>query len=98
VSADEPDGLIARIRRLRRGVPAAGSLSSAVRGRTATDAAAIAGLQTRVAHLEHLVEGLQDSVDREFTRQGKLLAEFQAQVQPAAMNAALTRDARDRGL
>jgi hypothetical protein len=44
------------------------------------------------------VEGLQDSVHRESERQSKLIAELQAQIQPAAMGEALNRDARDRGL
>ncbi|HZO79440.1 MAG TPA: hypothetical protein VFB39_15470 [Solirubrobacteraceae bacterium] len=55
-------------------------------------------LEARVAHLEQLVEGLQDSVHRETERHGKLIAELQAQIQPGAMGAALAEDARDRGL
>jgi hypothetical protein len=55
-------------------------------------------LETRVEHLEKLLEGLQDSVHRETERQGKLIAELQARVEPGTMGAALSRDARDRGL
>jgi hypothetical protein len=45
-----------------------------------------------------MVEGLQDSVYRESERQGKLIAELEAQLQPSAISAALSKDARDRGL
>jgi hypothetical protein len=51
-----------------------------------------------MAHLERLVEGLQDSVHRESERHAKLIAGLQADVQPGAMGAALAEDARDRGL
>jgi len=51
-----------------------------------------------MAHLEQLVEGLQDSVHRESERHAKLIAELQAQVEPGAMSAALAENARDRGL
>lgn len=44
-------------------------------------------LETRVAHLEHLLEGLQDSVHRESERHARLIAELQAQVEPSAMSA-----------
>jgi len=88
----EREGLIARIRQIRRAAtPAAVPTSE-------PDPAAIQALETRVAHLERLVEGLQDSVHRESERQGKMISELQAQVQPAAMGAALSKDARDRGL
>jgi hypothetical protein len=62
------------------------------------DAQGLAHLEARIAHLEQLVEGLQDSVHRETQRQGKLIAELQAQVHPEAMSAALSKDARERGL
>ncbi len=51
-----------------------------------------------MAHLEQLLEGLQDSVHRESLRQDKRIAELEAQIQPAALGEALSRDARDRGL
>jgi len=91
----EREGLIARIRHIRSSAAAAEQRS----------AAALAGprvgappLEARVAHLEHLVEGLQDSVHRESERHARMIAELQEQVDPATMNAALTKDARDRGL
>jgi hypothetical protein len=92
----EREGLIARIRQLRR-VPAPAPAPAAATA-SGADRAAIEALETRVAHLEQLVEGLQDSVHRESERQGKIIAELSAQVQPAAMGAALSKDARDRGL
>lgn len=61
-------------------------------------AAQLEALARRVGDLEQLVEGLQDSVHRESERQGKLIAELQEQIQPSAMGAALSRDARQRGL
>jgi uncharacterized coiled-coil protein SlyX len=91
----EREGLITRIRQIRR--VAAAQTPSATEGDSA-DAAKVRALEARVAHLEQLLEGLQDSVYRESERHGRLIAELQAQVQPAAMGAALRKDARDRGL
>lgn len=89
------DGLVARIRQIRRLTPA--------RDRTKSDteqlpAERLQGLETRVAHLERMVEGLQDSVYRESERHSKLIAELQAQVEPGTMGAAIADDARSRGL
>jgi hypothetical protein len=89
------EGLVARIRQIRR-------LATA-RDRTKANVGApkpdrLEALEARMAHLEQLVEGLQDSVHRESERHAKLIAELQAQVQPAVMSAALAEDARDRGL
>ena len=55
-------------------------------------------LESRVAHLEQMVEGLQDSVYRESERHDKAIAQLEAQTQPSAMGAALSKDARERGL
>ena len=55
-------------------------------------------LEERIAHLEQLLEGLQDSVYRESERQGKRLTELETQIQPAALGEALSKDARERGL
>jgi uncharacterized coiled-coil protein SlyX len=97
----ERASLIARIRHIRR-VRAASEKDGADRAAAAlggqADADRVDALEQRVAHLEQLVEGLQDSVHRESARQDKLIEELQAQIHPAAMGAALNKDARDRGL
>ncbi len=93
---NDREGLIARIRHVRRLTAAAENPPSASTIRPELDE--IRALQARVAHLEQLLQGLQDSVHREFERQGKLIAQLDAQIQPAAMGAALSKDARDRGL
>jgi uncharacterized coiled-coil protein SlyX len=98
----EREGLIARIRQVRG--PAAGTGGSARRSTAdAQDGGGghdgrVDALEARMAHLEQLVEGLQDSVHRESERHAKQIAELQAQIQPAAMGAALAEDARSRGL
>jgi hypothetical protein len=110
MSMREREGLIRRIRQMRGrplpdqtpppappAGPAAATADPAVAAAD-SDAAAIEALRARVAHLEQLVQGLQDSVHRESERQGKLISEIQAQIQPGPMNAALSKDARDRGL
>jgi hypothetical protein len=55
-------------------------------------------LEDRVAHLEALLEGLQDSVHRETTRQDRRIGELEARIEPAELGRALSRDARERGL
>jgi hypothetical protein len=55
-------------------------------------------LRARVAHLEQLVQGLQDSVYREAQRIDQRLAELEKRADPAALAAALSKDARERGL
>jgi hypothetical protein len=65
---------------------------------TDPDPDVILALEARIAHLEQLLEGLQDSVHRESARQAKLISELEARIQPAAMSAALSKDARERGL
>ena len=94
------EGLIARIRLMRR-VPAAGNRPAGDRQDTRAadpEVDAFSALETRVKHLERLVEGLQDSVHRESERHSKLIADLQAQIEPGAMGAALAEDARNRGL
>jgi uncharacterized coiled-coil protein SlyX len=92
----ERDRLLARIRQLRR--PAADGDASGRRSTVDKQDDRIPVLEARIAHLERLVEGLQDSVHRESERQLKLIAELQAQVEPGAMGSALAEDARSRGL
>jgi uncharacterized coiled-coil protein SlyX len=92
----EHEGLVARIRQMRR----VASARSRPGGAAAPEPqpSRLEVLETRVAHLEQLVEGLQDSVHRESDRHARLIAELQDQVEPGAMSAALARDARERGL
>jgi hypothetical protein len=92
----EPAGLIARIRQMRRTTDASGKAPRTTPPRD--DTTALETLQTRVAHLEQLVEGLQDSIHRESERQGKRITELEARMEPAAISVALSKDARERGL
>jgi vacuolar-type H+-ATPase subunit I/STV1 len=96
MSMREGEGLVRRIRQIRRS--AAAAEKPAASASSNSDAALLRSLEARVAHLEQLLEGLQDSVHRESERQGKQIAELQAQVQPEALVAALSKDARERGL
>jgi uncharacterized coiled-coil protein SlyX len=98
----ELEGLVGRVRQARR-ANAAGAASDPADPRVAgaQDGAApdrIAALEARVAHLEHLLEGFQDSVYRESERHDKLISDLQTQVEPGAMGASLAEDARNRGL
>jgi uncharacterized coiled-coil protein SlyX len=102
----ELEGLVGRIRQARRATAAEGEVAagtgSAVTGGAAgsgsTDVDRIAGLEQRVAHLERLLEGFQDSVYRESERHAKMITDLQLQVEPGAMSASLAEDARNRGL
>jgi hypothetical protein len=95
VSAREREGLIARIRQIRR---VAGPTAPARTSKTARDDHELQALETRIAHMEQLVQGLQDSVHRESSRQSERIAELEARIQPAALGKALSEDARNRGL
>ncbi|HTX45201.1 MAG TPA: hypothetical protein VMD48_02940 [Solirubrobacteraceae bacterium] len=91
----EREGVIARIRQIRR--------ASAAEDQAATATVApghdqLRALEARVNHLEQLLQGLQDSVHRESSRNDKRIADLEAQVQPAAIGKALSDDARARGL
>jgi hypothetical protein len=90
----EREGLIARIRQVRRQAEATAGPDS----HTTPAPDRPGALEARVAHLERQLEGLQDSVHRESERHERLIAELRAQVEPAAMGAALAEDARNRGL
>lgn len=96
MSAREREGLIARIRQLRR--IAEPSSARARSSATRPDTADVRPLEDRIAHLEQLVQGLQDSVHRESRRQGERIAELEAQIQPGALAKVLSEDARNRGL
>jgi uncharacterized coiled-coil protein SlyX len=88
--------LIARIQQLRG--PAAAGAQRPTEEVDAPPDERLHMLEARVAYLEHLLEGLQDSVHRESERHAKLIAELQAQIQPGTIGAALAEDARNRGL
>ena len=92
----ERAGLIRRIRHLGRAsnVPD-GPPPTATRGPFPDE---LSALESRIAHLENLVHGLQDSVHRETTRLGERIDEIEARIQPAALGRALSDDARERGL
>jgi hypothetical protein len=93
----EREGLIARIRHIRRVAAAAGPRAAATTA-VDSDALYLHALEVRIAHLEHLVEGLQDSVHRESQRHTRRIAELEARLEPSALAVALDRDARERGL
>jgi len=90
-----PEGLIARIRQVRRGAEAEQPGESP---RVDQGQDQVRALETRVAHLEQLVEGLQDSVHREASRNDKRIADLETRTQPRALGKALSEDARSRGL
>lgn len=92
----EREGLIARIRQVRRV-----SAKAAERARSTTTEPRrdeLRELETRITHLEQLVQGLQDSVHRESTRLSQRIAELEARIEPTALARTLSEDARDRGL
>jgi hypothetical protein len=94
----EADGLAARIRRIRRAIvtpDVIAQLQPTPAGQTAPTAD---DLQRRVAHLEQLVQGLQDSVYRESQRHERRVDELEERLDPATLAAELSRDARNRGL
>jgi hypothetical protein len=95
-SRAEREGLLARVRQIRR-LPA----MSGVRPAPTPDEPepdVLQSLQTRITHLEHQLQGLQDSVHRESSRQSKQISDLEAQIQPAALSRALSQDARERGI
>ena len=97
----EREGLIARIRQIRSSSAPreeAGRSPAAASPAAAVEQERIRGLETRVEHLEHMVQGLQDSVHRESSRQERRIAELESRTQPGALGKALDADARARGL
>ena len=89
-------GLTARIEQIRRTLPSAAT--SRASAEPAQGPALVEALQARVADLENLVQGLQDSVYRDARRYDKRLDDLEARTDPAALAVALSKDARDRGL
>ncbi len=107
MTMSDREGLIARIRQIRRPTAAPDRANDRANERTSerpgTDAddpqpERIRSLEARVAHLESQLQGFQDSVHRESKRHSELIAELQNQVEPRTMGAALAEDARNRGL
>jgi hypothetical protein len=94
VSKPEREGLVARIRQIRR----AEASSDERAGRSAVDSeqAGLTALEARIVNLEQFVQGLQDLVHRESSRQSKRISALEARVQPAAITKALSDDARER--
>jgi hypothetical protein len=90
------EGLIARIRQIRRSLPAPAATSPAAP--LAGSVERIDALQARIVDLENMVQGLQDSVYRESQRQEKRMAELEARLEPATLAIALSKNARERGL
>ncbi len=96
VSLREREGLVARIRQIRRTEGA--SAEPATADSTSPEGDAVHALEARITHLEQLLQGLQDSVHREATRQAKRIADLEARIEPAALARAVSKDARRRGL
>ncbi len=93
MSPSERDGLVGRIRQIRRQ-----ARNPSAPNKPAPEPTRLRALENRLAHLEELVEGLQDAVYREARRQDTEITEIKSQLDPAAMATALSRDARERGL
>jgi len=55
-------------------------------------------LEQRIRHLESMVEGLQDAVDRHSVMQAEQITELRRRTEPAEMARALSEDARKRGI
>lgn len=89
--------LIARVKQIRVAAAETTSQPAAEPVRTEVTAS-LYELESRVAHLEEQLRGLQDSVHRENVRQAGRLAELENRTEPAALAVALSRDARERGL
>jgi uncharacterized coiled-coil protein SlyX len=58
----------------------------------------LAMLERRVAHLETMIEGLQDSVHREITRTNDQIDRLRKRTEPGELSRALSEEARSRGL
>jgi hypothetical protein len=79
------------LRRARRQAEQSGRPASA-----ATDP--LRAVEQRIAHLETMIEGLQDAVYREICRTNVEIEELRKRIEPSEMSRALSEDARERGL
>jgi hypothetical protein len=91
----ERAGLIARVKLMRRTAAATDPRQSDPRP---SGEPPQRDLAARVAHLEEMLQGLQDSVHRESMRQSKRITELENRMEPSALAQALSKDARERGL
>ena len=92
----ERERLTARIRQIRR---VSKTADDATHPRVIDpEREQLCALEARIAHLEALVQGLQDSVHRESMRLSKRVGGLEARTQPTALGKALSDDARARGL
>ena len=95
----QPPGIMARIRQMRRTVTAPDRAEPSPSAAGAEPLSGqVAEMQARLAHLEQLVQGLQDSVHRSSERQDKRISDVESRLDPAALAAALSKDARERGI
>jgi hypothetical protein len=94
VSTPERAGLIAKIRQIRGPVTSEPDIPNP----RPEPSARVEALEKRVEHLERMIEGLQDSVHREFQHQTNRITDLEARMDPAALAAALSKDARERGI
>jgi hypothetical protein len=92
------EGLLARIGPVRHAVRAPRIITPPSASARQPEADRLQDLQARVAHLEQLVQGLQDSVYRDSQRHDKRISELEMRTEPAALAAALSKNARERGL
>lgn len=88
--------LIARVIQMRQGDVVTDTRSAGAP--EAPEASTLASLEARIAHLEDLLEGLQDSVHRESTRQSNRIAEIEARIDPETLAVTLSRHTREHGL
>ena len=89
-------GLLKRIGTLLR--PALRRDASPAAEPPAPDEQGIEALRHRVAHLEAMVEGLQDAVYRESAQHHERLEELRRKTEPSEIARALSADERKRGL
>ena len=93
--------MLERVVQLRRGKAAEAEAEAPVDEGVKAEAAyteQIKALEARIAHLEAIVEGLQDAVHREAVRRGKQIESLEAKTEPDEITRALSRDARERGI
>jgi hypothetical protein len=92
----ERERLVSRVRQIRQ----TGASTDAPPASTSRDSdrAQLVALEERIAHLEKLLEGLQDSVHRESERHCKRIGELETRIEPAALGEAMSTDVRNRGL